>query len=281
MDAQGISLLRSHYRGHWLWLTAALVVVWAGSAQAKDLRYYLGTGVGITSTDVDFSKGITYRESGALRATSNPNLVNYSNSASASSVDEGFAFRILAGTRWDLSDTVYAATELTAAWFSDDASGYMAGTLDHDRGPDGGRSVGDVWPGRWELEREYEYGVNLKLGRRIDGMTFLGAERSVYALTGVSRRKLDVTSSFTNESTNSATLAQGSDFHSDKSTAWTIGAGIEFGDPGRHFAIEIFRTEYDIEFHAGGPGLTASTPLLHYDYDVEEWGLSLAYIWGW
>ena len=264
------------------WLVVALFAVLAGgqmSAQAEDSGIYFGVGLGAMDVDFDFDNGFLYGESADLQATNIS--AHYTRSARASSLDQDFSFRVLTGTRWDLSHQVFAATEVTAVWYSDDLPGYWAGTFARSREPHGWRRDLDVWPDKWELEREYEYGLNLKLEHRLQGLEFLGSQRSVYASAGVSRLKLDAKSFFTSESNGNANLAQGANSSSDKLTAWTIGAGIKFGEAGRHFAVEVFRTEYDIDFRSNGDDLTSDTSMLYDDYDVEEWGLSLSYIWGW
>ena len=155
-----------------------------------------------------------------------------------------------------------AAVARTGVEAYERARGFLRGTGTGDR---------DVWPGAWSFEKNHRVGFNARLGYVPAGLDFLGAGRSVYLLSGV--HWLDTT--FHAAYDNGAGIA--GNRRKDRGTVpWLIGAGLEFGSVLNRFDLRFQYTGYDVDFQTGD-GQALHRPQLEYDFDVDEWGISLGY----
>ena len=239
----------------WL-LTAALLLALGASATDAAARategFFGGLSLGHEYADVGYAKsaGFAVPPASSVKAKD----------------DEGHsvgAFGMTVGYRRFLTERVYLSGEVEGTlYFNERARGFLHGTGTGDR---------DVWPGVWSFEKNHRVGFNARLGYVPAGLDFLGAGRSVYLLSGV--HWLDTT--FHAAHDNGAGIA--GNRRKDRGTVpWLIGAGLEFGSVLNRFDLRFQYTGYDVDFQTGD-GQALHRPQLEYDFDVDEWGISIGY----
>ena len=191
-------------------LVISILAGMAADVGAEPGRFYAGVGLSADFQDVRYQKSVH---------TANSKRGPYG----ASDDETAYGFGVLAGYRWPLGSGLYLSGELDVARHSEKLHGNLQGT---------GRLYGQVWPENWSFEKDYSYGLTLKLGG-----AFNGSDLELYALAGVRniRAKFAITETGCADP-NQTDLAQcaqnpglvtGTVKRDRDYTAWILGAGIE------------------------------------------------------
>lgn len=154
----------------------AIVVLLAGMAitevSAQEGHFYIGIGLTADSQDARYHKSVIVgkefaREDGPTSDSSGADETIYGLGA-------------LFGYRWPLfgSKNFYLSGEIDIAHHSGTLRGNLDGT---------GLGFPETWPEAWSLEKDYSYGLTLKLGRVSPGDSSL----SLYTLAGIRSIRTD------------------------------------------------------------------------------------------
>ena len=191
-------------------LALCILAGMAMDAHAESGRFYAGVGLSADFQDVRYQKSVH---------TANSKRGPYG----ASDDETAYGFGVLAGYRWPLGNGLYLSGELDVARHSEKLHGNLQGT---------GQLYGQVWPENWSFEKDYSYGLTLKLGG-----TFDGSDIELYALAGVRNIRAEFAITETGcavpNQTDLAQCAQdpglvtGTVKRDRDYTAWILGAGIE------------------------------------------------------
>ncbi len=189
-------------------LTSLTAVVEAQGATGNG-RFYLGASVSADFQDLRYDKSV-YREENYPRG---PGFDD-----SGASDKTGYGTGLLAGYRWPLpGQGFYLSGELDVAYHGGVLRGALAGT---------GQRQGDVWPENWSLDRNYSYGLTVRLGRAPGpggvGLHLLAGVRGVdtdFTITEIGCPDLFACPP---DPLVSSTVERDQTL-----TAWTIGAGLE------------------------------------------------------
>ncbi len=187
-------------------LAMGILAGMAADAGAEPGRFYAGVGMSADFQNARYQKSVH---------TANSKRGPYG----ASDDETIYGFGVLAGYRWPLGNGLYLSGELDAARHSETLRGKLQGT---------GRLYGQVWPEDWSFEKDYSYGLALKLGR-----TLSGSELDLYVLAGVRNIRAEFTITETgcadpNQTDLAAcSLVTGTVKRDRDYTAWIFGAGIE------------------------------------------------------
>lgn len=181
---------------------------------AQEGRFYMGIGLTVDSQDARYHKSVIVGEEFARE--DGPT----SDSSSADETIYGLGASL--GYRWPFfgSGDFYLSGEIDVAYHSGALRGNLSGT---------GRGFPETWPEAWSLEKDYSYGLTLKLGRILPGDSNL----NLYTLAGVRSIRTDLKIKETAGCephispcppypSNIFILKHKRDF-----TAWVLGAGVE------------------------------------------------------
>ena len=190
-------------------LLTSLTAVANAQGAAGDGRFYLGAGVSADFQDLRYDKSV-------YRGEDYPEGPGFDDSGSSDKT--GYGAALLAGYRWSLPGReFYLSGELDAAYHGGVLRGALAGT---------GQRQGDVWPENWSLDRNYSYGLTLRLGRapgpRGVGWHLLAGARGVD--TDFTITEIGCPDPFVCPPD---PLVSGTVKRDRTLNAWTIGAGLE------------------------------------------------------
>ena len=172
-------------------------------------------------------------------------------------------FGILAGYTFHLNDRgLYLSTEVDLAYHDGKARGKLAWIKDSmarenaGSDPDWPQS-GEGWPDDWTFEKDYSYGLTLRLGGQPDFLTSaLGPGSGLYVLVGVRRTEAEYFNSYEGCPANAGCpggredelYARGSDRTDMDFTSWTAGVGLHVPVASRTgVQVETYYADYDKE----------------------------------
>lgn len=147
-----------------------------------------------------------------------------------------------------------------------------------------GPQVGENWPERWTFEKDYSYGVTLRLGGRPEFLTSaLGPDAGLYVLAGVRRVEAEyVNTGVGCFETPPALCAAEGDFgagevRTDRDyTAWTLGMGVHAALAEQvGLQIETYYMDYDSESLVQLDGTEDLRVRAVHEPDAEEIGLRM------
>ena len=190
---------------------AVLVGLVGLHAQAGPGGPYLGVGAAVDRQDFNYGKTVYTEEGRALGIVTSAD----------SDADEALAtLAVFGGYGWQLpgSSGLRLSAEVDVAWHPNRLDGHLEGT---------GYTWEDTWPEDWWLQRNYGYGLALKLGGLLKR-----PDMDLYALAGVR----GVATEFSITETGCpgpdlqcppTPLASFTDKVDRRLSAWTLGAGWE------------------------------------------------------
>lgn len=193
--------------------------------------------------------------------------------------------------------SLYWSGEINLAYHGGKARGRLEGTEDaaarrtynNANDPDlptfsVGPQVGENWPEHWTFEKDYSYGVTLRLGGRPEFLTSaFGPSAGLYVLAGVRR----IEAEYVNTGTGCfevppALCASATDFETgtvrtDRDyTAWTLGVGIHAPVAEQiGLQIETYYMDYDSESLVQLDGTEDLRVRAVHEPDAEEFGLRM------
>lgn len=208
----------------------------------------------------------------------------------------GFGF-VLGYQRPLRHGSLYWSGEINLAYHGGKARGRLEGTEDvaaretyndaHD--PDlpafsVGPQVGESWPERWTFEKDYSYGVTLRLGGRPEFLTSaLGPDAGLYVLAGVHRIETEYVNTSTGcfevpparctseEDFEASTVRTDRDY-----TAWTLGMGVQASLAEQiGLQVETYYMDYDSESLVQLDGTEDLRVRAMHELDAEEVGLRM------
>ena len=147
-----------------------------------------------------------------------------------------------------------------------------------------GPQVGENWPEHWTFEKDYSYGVTLRLGGRPQFLTSaLGPDAGFYVLAGVRRVEAEYVNSGTGCFNVPPKLCMDSeDFGANMTrtdrdyTAWTLGAGVHAPVAEQvGLQIETYYMDYDSESLVQLDGTEDLRVRAVHEPDAEEIGLRM------
>ena len=150
-----------------------------------------------------------------------------------------------------------------------------------------GPQLGENWPERWTFEKDYSYGVTLRLGGRPKFLTSaLGPDAGLYVLAGVHRVEAEYVNTGTgcfqpnaktSEYCTDAKDFVSSDVRTDRDyTAWTLGVGVHAPVAEQiGLQIETYYMDYDSESLVQLDGTEDLRVRAVHEPDTEEIGLRM------
>lgn len=172
-------------------------------------------------------------------------------------------FGILAGYTFHLNDRgLYLSGEVDLAHHGGKARGRLRWIKDSVAREDAGSDPdwpqsGESWPDDWTFEKDYSYGLTLRLGGRPDFLTSaLGPGSGLYVLVGVRRIEAEYFNSYEGCPVNAGcpggredgSYVRGFDRTDRDYTAWTAGVGLHAPVADRmSVQVETYYTNYDEE----------------------------------
>ena len=232
-------------------LAACVVMLFATQYAEAQEGLYAGIAAGWDRASADYTKGIGLDVPPASYETA-------TNEARG-----GFGtMRVSLGYRIFVVGRTYVSAELEAA-------------LHGGAGPEGylreGTGVGDrdVWPGPWGVEKNRDFGANIRLGYAPGGL--LGEGGSVYFVTGLHWLRTSV--------------RRGSDIGGESTRVvydhtlwpWVAGAGVEWGSLANRVGLELRYTTSDLEFRTGEDGSALGKPRIDHTFGVREVSVQVGY----
>lgn len=208
----------------------------------------------------------------------------------------GFGF-VLGYQRLLHYGSLYWSGEINLAYHGGKARGRLEGTEDvaarktynDANDPDlpafsVGPQVGENWPERWSFEKDYSYGVTLRLGGRPEFLTSaLGPDAGLYVLAGVHRIEAEYVNTATGcpeippalctseEGFETVTVRTDRDY-----TAWTLGMGVHAALAEQvGLQIETYYMDYDSESLVQLDGTEDWRVRAMHELDAEEIGLRM------
>ncbi|MCY3852196.1 MAG: outer membrane beta-barrel protein [Gammaproteobacteria bacterium] len=215
---------------------------------------------------------------------------------SATKTASGFGF-VLGYQRPLHYGSLYWSGEINLAYHGGKAHGRLEGTEDvaarktynDANDPDlpafsVGPQVGENWPEHWTFEKDYSYGVTLRLGGRPEFLTSaLGPDAGLYILAGVRRIEAEYVNTGTGcFETPPALCASAEDFEvsvvrTDRDySAWTLGAGVQASLAEQiGLQVEAYYMDYDSESLVQLDGTEDLRVRAVHEPDAEEVGLRM------
>ncbi len=147
-----------------------------------------------------------------------------------------------------------------------------------------GPQVGENWPERWTFEKDYSYGVTLRLGGRPEFLTSaFGPDAGFYVLAGVRRIEAEYVNTGTGCFETPPALCttemdfQASAVRTDRDyTAWTLGMGVHASLAEQiGLQVETYYMDYDSESLVQLDGTEDLRVRAVHEPDVEEIGLRM------
>ena len=227
--------------------------------------FYIGGALGGEYADADYRKTVIHNF---------PDMELMSTYESDSGKGGIGSVKAILGHRWNLPGQAYFSGELDFAFnLNKKVDGRLKG-VDDTSSPD----APDVFPGDWDLEKNYSAGFNAKLGfsPRED---ILGSGGSIYLVGGV--KWADFT--FDGGYDGTVVLPDGTteriagvDSKELSAWPWLVGAGVEFGSEQNRLDLRATYSRYRFD-SSSGDGLTTSTAKVDYDFEISEWGIYVGY----
>ena len=251
----------------------ALVIGAAGLATAPAFAqlegFYIGVSASAEEMDVETFKTVDNTPAGNMTLSQGKIFTERdSDTQTASGVG------LLAGYSFPLGGAMFLSAELDVSFHSGKARGNLEGTEDPDAraaydaqyDPDlppfsVGPQAGENWPERWTFEKDYSYGLTLRLGGQPDALarTF-GPDAAIYALAGIHRIEAEYTNAGTGcfkipDSSDPASYCNHEDdfepgfVRTDRHyTAWSLGLGLHKEVADRTgLQVEAYYRDYDSE----------------------------------
>ena len=203
------------------WVLGALLALGGLGALAGPGGLYMGLGAGVDGQEFTYGKTV-YTEEGRARGEVT--------SAEGDADQTLTTLGVFGGYRWDLPISgLHLSAEVDVAWHPNRLDGHLEGT---------GYTWTDTWPEDWWLQREFSYGLVLKLGGLLQRANF-----DLYALAGV--RAVATEFSITETGCPGpdlqcppTPLASFTEAVDRRLGAWTVGAGLE-RQLGERFAMQL------------------------------------------
>ena len=253
-------------------LAAALILTtfcFASQPQTADAEgmggFYIGAAVGGEYADVDYRKAVIHNFSDMEP------MSTYESDNGKGGIG---SIKAILGHRWNLPGKTYFSGELDFAFnLNKKVDGSLKG-VDDTSSPE----APDVFPGDWDLEKNYSAGFNAKLGFSPQE-DILGSGGSIYLVGGV--KWADFT--FDGAYDGMVVLPDGTtqriagvDSKELSAWPWLVGAGVEFGSEQNRLDLRVTYSRYKFD-SSSGDGLTTSTSKLDYDFEISEWGAYVGY----
>lgn len=227
--------------------------------------FYIGAAVGGEYADVDYRKAVIHNF---------PDMELMSTHESDNGKGGIGSIKAILGHRWNLPGKTYFSGELDFAFnLNKKVDGRLKG-VDDTSSPE----APDVFPGDWDLEKNYSAGFNAKLGFSPQE-DILGSGGSVYLAGGV--KWADFT--FDGGYDGMVVLPDGTtqriagvDSKELSAWPWLVGAGVEFGSEQNRLDLRVTYSRYKFD-SSSGDGLTTSTSKVDYDFEISEWGAYVGY----
>lgn len=227
--------------------------------------FYIGAALGGEYADVDYRKTVIHNL---------PDTEPMSNYESDSGKGGIGSIKAILGHRWNLPGQAYFSGELDFAFnLNKKVDGSLEG-VDDTSSPD----APDVFPGDWDLEKNYSAGLNAKLGfsPRED---ILGGGGSIYLVGGVKWTDFTFDGAYdgmvvlpdgTTERVAGVTREE------FRTWPWFVGAGVELGSEQNRLDLRVTYSKYEFD-SSSGDGLTTSTARVDHDFEISEWGVYVGY----
>lgn len=253
-------------------LAAALILAtfcFASQPQTADAEgmggFYIGAAVGGEYADVNYRKAVIHNF---------PDMEPMSTYESDNGKGGIGSIKAILGHRWNLPGKTYFSGELDFAFnLNKKVDGRLKG-VDDTSSPD----APDVFPGDWDLEKNYSAGFNAKLGLS-PGEDILGSGGSIYLVGGVKWADFTFDGAYEGMIVlpdGTTEQVAGVDSKELSTWPWLVGAGVEFGSEQNRFDLRVTYSRYKFD-SSSGDGLTTSTARLDYDFEISEWGAYVGY----
>ena len=275
-------------------LTLATILAYSpASVFAAQEGIYLGISAAAEELDVSVFKTVDNTPDGNMTLSQGKIFTERDSDTKTAS---GFGFVL--GYQCPLHyGSLYWSGEINLAYHSGKARGRMEGTEDvaarktynDANDPDlpafsVGPQVGENWPERWTFEKDYSYGVTLRLGGQPEFLTSaFGPDAGLYVLAGVRR----IEAEYVNTGTGCfeippALCATEGDFgasavRTDRDyTAWTLGMGVHAALAEQiGLQVETYYMDYDSESLVQLDGTEDLRVRAVHEPDAEEIGLRM------
>ena len=234
-------------------------------AFAMQQGFYIGISAAAEDLDVSVFKTVDNTPDGNT-ALSQGKIFTERDSDTKTASSLGILFGFQRPLR---NGNLYWSGEISFAYHSGKARGKLYGTEDvaarkiynDANDPDlpafsVGPQVGENWPERWTFEKDYSYGLTLRLGGQPDFLTSaFGPEAGLYILAGAHRVEIEYTNSGTGcFEIPPALCVSDKDFGKTGRTtkrdytAWTLGVGVHASVAEQvGLQIETYYMDYDSE----------------------------------
>ena len=247
-------------------LTAFCLASQPQSANAEGMGgFYIGAALGGEYADVDYRKAVIHNfPDMKLMST-------YENDNGKGGIG---SVKAILGHRWNLPGQTYFSGELDFAFnLNKKVDGRLKG-VDDTSSPD----APDVFPGDWDLEKNYSAGFNAKLGFSPQ-KDILGSGGSIYLVGGVKWADFTFDGSYDGMVVlpdGTTERVAGVDSKELGAWPWLVGAGVEFGSEQNRLDLRVTYSRYKFD-SSTGDGLTSSTAKLDHDFEISEWGAYVGY----
>lgn len=227
--------------------------------------FYIGGALGGEYADADYRKTVIHNF---------PDMELVSNHESDNGKGAIGSVKAVLGHRWNLPGQTYFSGELDFAFnLNKKVDGELKG-VDDTSSPD----APDVFPGDWDLEKNYSAGFSAKLGfSPREGI--LGSGGSIYLVGGVKWADFTFDGAYdgmvvlpdgTTERIAGVTREEFSAW------PWLAGAGVELGNERNRLDLRVTYSRYEFD-SVVGDGLTTETARVDNDFEISEWGLYVGY----
>ena len=257
-----------------------------GLSSAMEEGFYMGLSTSAENLDVTLSK--TTDNTHPMNTTTSSGRTFHVRDSDAKTTS---GFGILAGYTFHLNDRgLYLSGEVDLAYHSGKTRGRLEWVKDPSAresagsDPDWAQS-GESWPDDWTFEKDYSYGLTLRLGDQPDFLvSVLGSGSGLYALAGIRRIEAEYVNSYEGCPVNDGcpggredeSYVRGFDRTDRDYTAWTAGIGLHtpVGDQ-TSMQVETYYTDYDKEDLILLDSTSEPYIRVPHSVDAEEVGLRL------
>jgi len=227
--------------------------------------FYIGAALGGEYADVDYRKAVIHNFPGTeLMST-------YESDNGKGAIG---SVKAILGHRWNLPGRTYFSGELDFAYnLNKKVDGRLKG-VDDTSSPE----APDVFPGDWDLEKNYSAGFSAKLGLS-PGEDILGSGGSIYLVGGVKWADFTFDGAYDGMIVlpdGTTQRVAGVDSKELSTWPWLVGAGVEFGSEQNRLDLRVTYSRYKFD-SSSGDGLTTSTSRVDYDFEISEWGVYVGY----
>ena len=184
------------------------------------------------------------------------------------------SIKAILGHRWNLPGQTYFSGELDFAFnLNKKIEGQLKG-VDDTSSPD----APDVFPGDWDLKKNYSAGFNAKLGFSPQE-DILGSGGSIYLVGGIKWADFTFDGAYDGMvpgPDGSPVRIAGVDRKEISAWPWLAGAGIEFGSEQSRLDLRVTYSKYKFD-STSGDGLTTETARVDHNFEISEWGVYVGY----